>query len=175
MEELAGPLCSERRRQLLHSDEVYVMDRWEKAIFTNMCMIEDRAGNVLVQDRVDSSWGGITFPGGHVEKGEDFADAVVREVWEETGLTIRCPKLCGIKQWTRADGSRYVVFCYKTDQFCGDLVSSAEGEMSWVRLDELPQMNLASGMAYMLRLFLDDEVSEHCIHREDGTIRNILK
>ena len=57
------------------------MDRSEKTVLTNMCMIYDDDGNVLVQDRRDSDWGGITFPGGHVEKGESFTDAVIREVY----------------------------------------------------------------------------------------------
>ena len=67
-----------------------------------MCMIYDDDGNVLVQDRRDSDWGGITFPGGHVEKGESFTDEVIREVYEETGLTIETPQICGIKQWPEA-------------------------------------------------------------------------
>ncbi len=50
------------------------MDRSEKAIFTNMCMVYDDNGNVLVQNRKDKEWGGITFPGGHVEKKESFPD-----------------------------------------------------------------------------------------------------
>lgn len=151
------------------------MDRCEKAIFTNMCMIYDGQGNVLVQDRVDPDWGGITFPGGHVEKKEDFTDAVIREVYEETGLHITSPKLCGIKQWTREDDTRYVVFCYKTNHYQGVLVSSDEGEMSWVKLDELEKMPLARGMNYMLRLFLDDGISEHCFHRKDGRRIDVLK
>ena len=39
----------------------------ERAIFTNMCMIYDDDGNILVQDRVNPDWSGVTFPGGHVE------------------------------------------------------------------------------------------------------------
>ena len=67
------------------------MDRSEKAIFTNMCMVYDDNGNVLVQNRKDKEWGGITFPGGHVEKKESFTDSVIREVYEETGLKIKTP------------------------------------------------------------------------------------
>lgn len=62
--------------------------RSEKARITNLCMVYDNAGNVLVQERIKKDWPGITFPGGHVEYLESFHDAVVREVKEETGLDI---------------------------------------------------------------------------------------
>lgn len=66
--------------------------RTETVILTNMCMIYD-GDMILVQNKTDPEWGGVTFPGGHVEKGEAFTDAVIREVFEETGLTIRSPRL----------------------------------------------------------------------------------
>ena len=40
--------------------------RSEKARITNLCMVYDNAGNVLVQERIKKDWPGITFPGGHV-------------------------------------------------------------------------------------------------------------
>ena len=71
------------------------MARTEKVIMTNMCMVFSE-NRILVQDKTDDDYSGITFPGGHVERGESFTDAVIREVWEETGLKISEPKLCGI-------------------------------------------------------------------------------
>lgn len=66
------------------------MARIENVTITNMCMLF--AGRkVLVQDKKDEDYSGITFPGGHVEKGESFTDAVIREVFEETGLKISSP------------------------------------------------------------------------------------
>lgn len=45
------------------------MARSELVTLTNMCMVYDGMGNVLVQDKVGKEWGGLTFPGGHIEKG----------------------------------------------------------------------------------------------------------
>ena len=55
------------------------MDRTETVEFMNMCMIFN-GDKVLVQDRKKQSWSGIAFPGGHVEAGESFTEAVIREV-----------------------------------------------------------------------------------------------
>lgn len=151
------------------------MDRSAKTVLTNMCMIYDDDGNVLVQDRRDSDWGGITFPGGHVEKGESFTDAVIREVYEETGLTIETPQICGIKQWPEDDGSRYIVLFYKTSHFAGELKSSEEGEVYWTKLSRLKELPLARGMELMLRVFLEDEVGEYYIYEEDGEWKHVLK
>ncbi len=151
------------------------MSRTETAIFTNMCMIYDNHGNVLVQERTDPDWSGITFPGGHVEKGESFTDAVIREVFEETGLRISSPQLCGIKDWTNADGSRYMVLFYKTNQFRGTLVSSDEGDVYWIALEEMKQMHLANGMDKMLEVFLNENIIEYFFYKENGEWVEVLK
>ena len=87
----------------------------------SMCVLR-RGSKVLVQDRTDPNWPGVAFPGGHVEKGESFTDAVIREVQEETGLTISSPRLCGIKDWCE-EGVRHVVLLYRAEQFTGTLRS----------------------------------------------------
>ncbi len=147
------------------------MDRTEIVTLTNMCMIY-QDNQVLVQNKVHSDWNGITFPGGHVEKNESFADAVIREVYEETGLSIQSPQLCGIKDWIEADGSRYMVFFYKTDKFKGELKSSDEGEVFWVPWDKLlsldPSLAMRDDMRDMLKVFLDDNLSEFYYYHKNG-------
>lgn len=142
------------------------MERTETVEFVNMCMV--RSGNkVLVQDRKKKDWPGITFPGGHVEQGESFTEAVIREIREETGLTISAPRLCGIKDWYE-NGLRYVVLFYKTEQFEGTLQSSDEGEVWWEDIDNLPNLSLATeDMKDMLRVFVEDNLSEF-FYRQDG-------
>ena len=97
----------------------------EKVIFMNMCMVYDHAGRVLALDKVGKSYSGTTFPGGHVEPGETFTESVIREIYEETGLTISNPKLTGIYHWMTG-AVRNVGFLYKTDEYQGELKKRAK-------------------------------------------------
>ena len=144
------------------------MARTEQAIFTNLCMVYDHAGNILVQDRKNPDWPGVTFPGGHVEPHESFVEAVIREVWEETGLTIENPILCGSKQFQTKEGARYVVFFYKTDRFSGELKSSAEGEVFWIPIADLHNYTPCDDFPDMVRVFEEDNLSEFYYYTENG-------
>jgi len=144
------------------------MAKTEKAIFTNMCMISDGEGNILVEERVKDDWRGIAFPGGHVEPGEAFTDSVVREVREETGLNIESPRLCGVKQFYTDEGERYVVFLYKADKFSGEVKSSSEGRVFWIKRAELERYGLAADFADLVRVFEENELSEFFCYEENG-------
>ena len=144
------------------------MARREAAIFTNMCMVSDRQGNVLVIDRRKPDWPGVTFPGGHVEPGESFVASVIREVREETGLTVENPVLCGIKQFQTDDNERYVVLFYKTDRFSGDLRSSDEGEVFWIPRSSLHEYPLSVDFSDMVKIFEDPALSEFYYYMENG-------
>lgn len=151
------------------------MDRAEKTILTNMCMIYDDKGNILVQDRVDDSYKGVAFPGGHVEPEESFVQSVIREVKEETGLDIKNPILCGVKQWQMEDHTRYIVLFFKTNQFSGELYSSKEGEVKWIKRRELENYQLTSDFKEMIEIFENDELSEFYYTKENGEWKiNIL-
>ncbi len=135
------------------------MERAERVILTNMCMI--RSGTkVLVEEKVGKDAGGIIFPGGHVEEGEPVTDSVIREMREETGLTIEKPKLCGVKEWINSDGSRYVVFLFTADRFTGELQSSEEGKVFWLERDEVLRSNWIWHMDGLMKILADGEYTE---------------
>ena len=63
------------------------MDRPERVILTNMCMICNGT-KVLVENKKWNDIQGIIFPGGHVEEHEPIVDSVIREIKEETGIDL---------------------------------------------------------------------------------------
>ena len=153
------------------------MSRIEEVELTNMCMICDGNGNVLVQDKINNpNWHGWNFPGGHIEKGEYVTPSVIREMQEETGLTIEKPRLCGIKEFHKLeDGKRYIVFLYVANKFSGELKASNEGEVFWYPLSELKKSDkLIDGFGEMLDVFLKDDVTEVFYERTTDGLKTIF-
>lgn len=140
------------------------MYKGEKAIITVLCMVYD-SNKILLQDRVKKDWRGLTFPGGHVEKEESFVKAVIREIYEETGLTIKEPKLCGVKQFQTDEDERYIVLLFKTDKFEGNLISSDEGEIKWVDRNSLNDHILVKDFMDLLKVFDSEHYSEFMYER----------
>lgn len=143
------------------------MTKSEAAVFTNMCMVYDDFGNVLVIDRQKKDWPGITFPGGKVERGESFVDSVTREVEEETGLKVEKLELCGIKQFQDEKNARYVVLLYKTNHFSGNLRSSDEGDAYWIKRNELLNYPLANDFKEMVEVMENDDFSEFFYFKDE--------
>lgn len=132
--------------------------RTENVELTVLCLVH-KDGNYLLQNRIKNDWKGYTLPGGHIEAGESIVDAVIREMREETGLTIRNPRLCGVKQFP-IEGGRYLVFLFETSQFEGTLKDSEEGKMYWIQKADLSTVNLVEDFEDLLDVMLDENLSE---------------
>ena len=130
----------------------------EKVELTVLCLLH-RDNQYLLQDRIKKDWQGYTLPGGHIEPGESIVDAVVREMQEETGLTVLDPKLCGVKQFP-IEGGRYIVFLFTATEYTGKLTSSAEGAMHWVDKDALHTINTVNDLDELLQVMLDEKLNE---------------
>lgn len=142
------------------------MEKIEKVELTNLCLVH-RGGLLLLQNRVKEDWKGLALPGGHVEPGESIVESVIREMREETGLEIKKPRLCGIKQFP-IDGGRYLVFLFETEEFEGELRSSEEGQMVWIQRDELPAYRTVEALDTLLDVMLDPALTEFQYIKEDG-------
>lgn len=138
----------------------------ENVELTVLCLLQD-GNRLLLQNSPKENWKGYTFPGGHVEPGESFVDAVVREMKEETGLTVIDPRVVGIKQFPIENG-RYIVLLFKATEYSGDVVSSDEGEMEWIDIDKLSGINVVEDFFDLLKVMNDPVLNEFQYTVEDG-------
>ena len=77
--------------------------------------------NKKVNDIHKGKWNGL---GGKFEAGETPEECVTREVFEESGLSIRDPKLCGLLMLPKFKGNDWYVFVFTATQFRGQLIDS---------------------------------------------------
>ncbi|NLC65981.1 MAG: 8-oxo-dGTP diphosphatase [Clostridium sp.] len=152
------------------------MDRTERVELTALCLVY-KEDEILLQDRTKDDWKGYVLPGGHIEKDESIVDAVTREIKEETGLTIFKPELVGLKQFP-IKGGRYIVFLFRANKFAGNLRSSNEGKVLWVKREDLENYDLVKDFKELLSVFEDDSLTEFQYileNPEDNDFKMIIK
>ena len=144
--------------------------RIERVELTVSILIEN-GNRILLQNRVKKDWKGYALPGGHVEVGESFVEATIREAKEKTGLHIKNPRLVGVKQFPVANG-RYVVFLFKATEFDGQAQSFNEGNVEWVEYARLSGLQTVDDFEDLLRVMNSDSLSEFQ-YTVDGGIWNV--
>jgi len=116
-----------------------------------------RNGQVLIVRRARPPANGLyTLPGGGVELGETLEEAVVREVREETGLTIAPIALAGYRQAIgRDDAGRierhFVILPFAARWICGEIALNDElAEAHWLSPAELSGLMTTEGLAQII-------------------------
>ena len=152
-----------------------IIDKYktERVELTVLCLIEN-GDKLLLQNRVKNDWRGYALPGGHVELGESFVDACIREVKEETNLDIKNPKLVGVKQFP-GEAGRYIVFLFKTTEFSGNLISSDEGKMEWKEYSELSNLKTVDDLEDLLKVMNSDTLNEFQYIISDDKWKVVMK
>ena len=151
------------------------MSRQETVTLTNMVMIEDENGKILVEDKVDPHWKGISFPGGHLLPNESIVHSAIREVKEETGLDIKDLKLVGVNNNVSPNFNRYLVFLFKTKTFSGELKSSEEGKVFWVEKKNLKNYKLTREFSDLIEIFYNDSINEnYAVWDDKGEVKDHL-
>ena len=96
-------------------------------------------------------WIGV---GGHIEPYESKEVALIREVKEETGLTIQSYKYRGELIFINNDFSE-VMYLYTSDDFIGEIINCDEGELHWIDKDKIMDLNLWEGDRAFLSLLIN--------------------
>ncbi|GIU24209.1 NUDIX hydrolase [Shewanella sp. MBTL60-007] len=110
---------------------------------TVACVIEAQGKYLIVEELID---GQLKYnqPAGHIEADESITDACIREIKEETGLTIQPQGLVGIYQYRASDTLSFVryTFFVKLDKALASKPEDpAINATKWLSLDEIDQLS----------------------------------
>lgn len=94
-------------------------------------------------------WIGV---GGHFEKGESPEDCLLREVKEETGLTLDSFDFRGIVTFVYNDEPAEYMHLFTSKNFSGTLIDCDEGKLEWVSFEKINNLELWEGDKIFLKL-----------------------
>ena len=146
---------------------------------TTLCHIE-RDGQYLMLHRVKKEadenkdkWIGI---GGKFEEGESPEDCVLREVREETGLTLTSYAYRGLVTFVSDEWGTEYMHLFTADGFTGEIRPCDEGELQWIDKTELLHLPIWEGDKIFLRLLDSDEpfFSLKLCYRGDNLVSAVL-
>jgi ADP-ribose pyrophosphatase YjhB (NUDIX family) len=116
-----------------------------------------RNGKVLIVRRARPPAGALyTLPGGGVEVGETLMEAVVREVREETALTIEPVALAGYREAIARDDEgrierHFVILPFAARWIAGEPMLNDElSEAMWLDPSEIAGLNTTAGLAEII-------------------------
>lgn len=127
---------------------------------TTLCYIEQNDAYLMLHrvskknDPNEGKWIGV---GGHFEKDESPDECLLREVKEETGLTLKSFRSRGIVTFISGRTESEYMFLFTADDFEGEMIPCNEGVLQWVPKTDVPSLNLWEGDRIFLKLLLERE------------------
>ena len=123
----------------------------------------------------EGKWIGV---GGHIEFAESPEECLIREVKEETNLTLTSYKFRGVVTFVSGDELCEYMALYTADGFEGEIKPCDEGELHWVKKSDLFDLNLWEGDKIFLKMLIEDApfFSLKLVYNEDGElIESVVK
>lgn len=114
-----------------------------------LCYVIDKDKTLMIyrnkkkNDYHEGKWNGL---GGKFEPGESPEECAIREVKEESGLTMINPKMKGFITFPMFDKVKdWYVFIFTASEFEGNIIDSSEGKLEWIPNNKLVDLNLWDG------------------------------
>lgn len=129
-------------------------------LFTTLCYIEKNGKYLMLhrtkkeKDINKDKWLGV---GGKFEEGESPEECMLREVKEETGLTLNSYKLRGVVTYVSTVFGIEYMYVFTSDNFEGDLVECNEGELKWIEKEKIFDLKMWEGDKIFLKELSNDE------------------
>lgn len=159
-------------------------------INSTLCYIEKNGCYLMLyrnkkpNDPCAGKWVGI---GGKFEDGEDADACLLREVREETGLTLKSFKACGVIHFRSDRLLDEEMFLYTSDDYDGELSADAEGhvinsdevcsegDLKWIPKEKVTELPLWEGDIYFLEPLIngEDHIEMTCVYEGDRIVEVI--
>lgn len=141
---------------------------------TTLCYIK-KDDKTLMLHRVkkqndihEGKWNGL---GGHIEKGETPEECIIREVYEESNLTIKNPLLRGILTFPLFDDFEdEYTFLFTATDFKGEIIDSPEGNLEWIEDSKVLDLNLWEGDKEFLKWLEDGRFFSGKLSYKNGNL-----
>lgn len=126
---------------------------------TTLCHLEQDGKYLMlhrISKKVDENkdkWIGV---GGHVEEGESPEDCLIREVFEETGLTLTSYRFRGLVTFVSDQWGTEYMCLYTADSWTGEMTQCSEGTLEWIEKEKVCSLNIWEGDKIFFRLLAED-------------------
>ena len=147
---------------------------------TTLCYIKDQDKVLMLhrtkkqEDPNQSKWIGI---GGKLEHNESPLECIKREIYEETGLTTDDLKLRGIITFILPKWEDEISFLYEANKYSGEIKECDEGELAWVKINDVTKLNLWEGDYHFIDTLLNSDkfIEIKLIYDKDDNLINVVK
>lgn len=142
----------------------------------SLSIVEDIENNrfLMIRHQRGINCGCINFPGGKKEKNETMEQCVIRETFEETGITIKNPQQVGYIEFPHAE---FYVYVFKSTEFSGD-IKEHKGEVSvfWQNKNDIPYQEMREADRNFLPDILAGKyVKRRYLYDKDWHLINIIE
>lgn len=149
-------------------------------INTTLCYIEKDNKYLMLHrtkkenDLNEGKWIGV---GGKFEKDETPEECLLREVKEETGLTLTKYKLRAVITFISNKWQTEYMYLFTSSEFTGELISCNEGELEWVAQDDILKLNIWEGDKIFLKKMIEEDnfFTLKVVYEGDKLVNSVLK